>query len=112
MENNKLTAAENNKSSLLKSGDVLQIIGRRWFDKINGNTYHAVQVILNHNVVYTSPMTYGYDDHYIQTAANWLRENGYINLGDKYTPLWKVEEMIGFKLITSVRDGLKRDLKF
>ena len=31
----------------LKSGDIVVFIGRRWFDKVNGNTYHSVEVWVN-----------------------------------------------------------------
>ena len=53
----------------------LVIDGKRWFDKVNGNTYHSVNVVLNGIQRYI-PMTYGYDSCYIQTAIESLVNDG------------------------------------
>ncbi len=50
------------------------IVGRRWFDAKNGNTYHTSEVIIDGVRAWQSPVTYGYDDSYIETAADWLEE--------------------------------------
>ncbi len=50
------------------------IVGRRWFDGKNGNTYHTAEVIVDGVRAWQSPVTYGYDDSYIETAADWLEE--------------------------------------
>ena len=52
------------------------IIGRRWFQKTYGNTYHSVTVIVDGETVGTCPMTYGYGDQYIQTAHEMLVKAG------------------------------------
>lgn len=70
----------------------IEIIGRRWFQKSMGNTYHTVQILLNGELLAESEMNYGYGDHYLQTAMDliaahtdlkptwpltvWARENG------------------------------------
>jgi len=54
------------------------IIGRKWFEKTNGNTYHTASIIVNGEHVITTPMEYGYGDQYQRTAEVWLRANGYM----------------------------------
>lgn len=57
----------------------ITVMGRRWFERNGGNTYHTVTILVNGEPVYTSDdMVYGYGDQYVQTAADWLEENGYI----------------------------------
>ena len=54
------------------------IIGRKWFDKINGNTYHSAQVIINGGEMnIRSNRQYGYGDSYITTATELLIDNDY-----------------------------------
>lgn len=50
------------------------IEGRRWFDKLYGNTYHTVYItdVTTNNIIYESPMTYGYGSQWQQTAYDWL----------------------------------------
>ena len=56
----------------------LHIDGRRWFDRANGNTYHSVRIFANGELIGTVPYEYGYDDQFLQTALDWLREQGLI----------------------------------
>ena len=65
----------------------LEIFGRRWFQRGPGNTYHTVQVVIDGKTVWKSVRTYGYDDAYEQTAAAWLKEQGFIDRDD--CPLWR-----------------------
>jgi hypothetical protein len=48
---------------------MLTIIGRRWFDRVNGNTYHSVELYGEDGkrLAYV-PFRYGYGDQYRQTA--------------------------------------------
>lgn len=70
----------------------ITVLGRKWWDKENGNTYHTAQVMVNGETVGKTEFQYGYDDHYLQSAAEWLEKNGYItrkhygNGGSQ--PLW------------------------
>lgn len=52
------------------------LVGRRWFERTNGNTYHTVEIYVNDEFVHKIPMTYGYGDQYI-----W---NGFAYVADKY----------------------------
>lgn len=99
------------KKQQLKKGDVVIITGRRWFDKANGNTYHTAMVNVNGQSYGKSPITYGYEEQYMQTGKEILLK--YFNLpkGMKETsPLWQLREY-GVQLINFVNDGLKRDLE-
>lgn len=51
------------------------IIGKRWFQKSFGNTYHSVRILENGQEIAHIPKTYGYDDQYLQTAIDWLSSN-------------------------------------
>lgn len=52
------------------------LVGRRWFERTNGNTYHTVEIYVNDEFVHKIPMTYGYGDQYY-----W---NGFAYVVDKY----------------------------
>jgi hypothetical protein len=58
----------------LKKGDTVTVYGKRWFDRVNGNTYHTAEVEVNGTTLGKSPMTYGYDDQYLETAQGILLE--------------------------------------
>ena len=58
--------------------DTIEVHGRRWRDSF-GNTYHTVRITVDGQPMYTSPVTYGYGDHYYHaTAMEWLVSNGYL----------------------------------
>jgi hypothetical protein len=57
---------------------VIEIRGRRWFQRSAGNTYHTVRVTVDGEEVYASGKTYGYGDSYRDTAWDWLIVNGYL----------------------------------
>lgn len=60
----------------MKKINTMKIEGKRWFQRSYGNTYHSVKVFVNGEVL-KSEITYGYGSHYLQTAAELLKENGY-----------------------------------
>jgi hypothetical protein len=84
----------------------------RWFDKVNGNTYHSVRItrIDDGVTIGTTDYQYGYDDHYRQTAralmlkAGWLPEQ----YNDKNVYLYERENEYPIEWI--VTDGLKREM--
>jgi hypothetical protein len=61
----------------------ITISARRWFDKINGNTYHSVDVFVNGKHVGNKPFEYGYDEMYLQTAHKILQDAGVFKKTDK-----------------------------
>ena len=44
------------------------IIGRRWFDRGPGNTYHSAELWKDGELVARVPFIYGYGDQYRETA--------------------------------------------
>lgn len=58
------------------NGKKVVLEGRRWFQKLYGNTYHTVKVSVNDETFY-SDITYGYGNHFEQTAIEVLKENGF-----------------------------------
>lgn len=106
---------------------LIVLIGRRWFDKRAGNTYHDTEIIVHGIQVgellpvggiihHRTSYTYGYGDCYVDTGAQWLdaqkvtAREAYPNGG--YQPLWHYCQDHGIKLITSVVDvGSKKELK-
>ena len=54
----------------------ITIIGRRWFQRLYGNTYHTVEVWVDGVLLEKSPEQYGYGDQYRQTAAEILCKVG------------------------------------
>ncbi|MNF84971.1 hypothetical protein D3C85_693510 [compost metagenome] len=58
------------------------IKGVRWFQKSYGNTYHTTYISALIDGVWTdigsTDKEYGYGEHYMCTAGQWLIENGFI----------------------------------
>jgi hypothetical protein len=106
------------------------VIARRWFDKMNGNTYHSVRCIRHKdNAVCVGPFQYGYGEHYKQTALEvmadkeWLvkprqkmpnvkRPQVFDTIPKKtytYKNCFSYERENNYPIIWIVSDGLKRD---
>lgn len=62
-----------------KKPDSIIVLGRRWFRRSDGNTYNSAQIYVDGKLAATLPKAYGYDNHYLQRAFEWLDENGYTN---------------------------------
>ena len=93
----------------------ITIIGRRWFDKINGNTYFSAVGLVNGELKIEINYEYGYGNTYQHRVGNELDRLGYINL-KKYEhggheSLWRYCENNNIKLYSTVVDvARKRDL--
>ena len=68
------------------------IEARKWFDKVNGNTYHSVYVFENGELIASCPHTYGYGNQYEYTALKLLQDLG---IAKEFNILWKFAESIG-----------------
>jgi hypothetical protein len=84
----------------------------RWFDKVNGNTYHSVRITrISDGEVIKQGMTYGYGDCYRQTAlgimavCKWLP----VKYRDDKTR-WQYEMENNYPILWTVHDGLKREM--
>lgn len=90
----------------LKKSDQVVVIGRRWFERVNGNTYHSVNVSVNGEWLDGIDFTYGYDSMYEQNALELLKKH-YNNLNN-ISSLWRIKYDIGCKLISTVSDVQRR----
>jgi len=93
------------------------VTAKRWFDKVNGNTYHSVRCVRNKdNALIVGPFQYGYGDQYKQTAlelmasAKWLpvKYRGKDPL-NKWPLCYMYERENNYPIYWDVSDGLKRD---
>lgn len=56
----------------------ISIVGRRWFQRTYGNTYHTAEIIIDGVTLHKTPRGYGYGDQYADTAFRWLIASGII----------------------------------
>lgn len=72
----------------------ITIIGRKWFQKSYGNTYHTAQIMVNGVTVHKTKRHYGYEDQYVETATEWLEKNSYIPKRERknggHKTLWRI----------------------
>ena len=54
----------------------LHVSGRRWFQRTHGNTYNTVAIYIDGEHAVKLGESYGYGDHYLQRAVEWLKDNG------------------------------------
>jgi hypothetical protein len=81
----------------------IEIVGYRWFQKTYGNTYHAVKIFLNGEMIFkSSEYVYGYSDQYIQTAHEKLKELKIVPENSEYWKFLRSEE--NFQVEYSARD--------
>lgn len=87
----------------------IAIVGRRWFQRTYGNTYHSCEIIVDGETVHNIDFAYGYGQMYAQNAGQWLEENGYID--GEHFPLSIYCRENGIDLIDRVTDvERKKDL--
>ena len=70
----------------------LEIIGRRWFQRTHGNTYHTAEIVLDGKTVHKTPKEYGYGEQYVASARDWLVENGYLPKRWLIEQLWHLRD--------------------
>lgn len=94
----------------------LHIHGRRWFQRTYGNTYHTATIYVDGEFSHKTGITYGYGDQYLQTARQWLKDNGHLfgiqeKKGTPGESLWRFCERTGVKFVYDVDDVTrKKDL--
>jgi hypothetical protein len=94
------------------------LIGKRWRDRVMGNTYNTVQIHVNGKIVATLAQDGGGGDVYEDRAANWLVKNGYlpeieriIPTGSNYKSIRQYARDLGFKYDSQALDvPRKKDL--
>lgn len=94
----------------------ITVIARRWLQKTYGNTYHSCEVLVNGKFVAKNAFTYGYGSHYLQTALELLKSQGYLKDINKYPngneeALWRYCDRKKIELHENVTDVTrKKDL--
>ena len=92
------------------------IQGRRWFQKTNGNTYHSCTIIVDGVEIEGVSFCYGYDDAYVDSAAQQLEKAGILKREIRpgsgcVEHLWRCCERLGITLHYSAVDvARKKDL--
>jgi len=95
----------------VKKGDSITIIGRRWFDRVNGNTYHSCECLINGRPAATVEYEYGYDRQYEYSGMNKLAELGYLPDFTSSTVIWRYCEDRGITYHATHSDvNRKKDL--
>ncbi len=62
----------------MKNLNSYTIVGKRWFERTYGNTYHSVRIYKGKELIAEKLFTYGYEEHYMQTAAELMVKAGLI----------------------------------
>ena len=94
----------------------LMLVGRRWFERTNGNTYHSVSIYVDGKPVHKVDCEYGYGNQWEWTGMRWLIENGYLQELERYgngghESLWGYCEKHGIAYSAEVADvQRKKDL--
>jgi hypothetical protein len=70
----------------------ITVIAKKWFDKVNGNTYHSCTVLVNGEEIGHNPFEYGYGEQYRTTALKILQAAGYFNTGERYSNGYSKDE--------------------
>jgi len=63
------------------------LLGYRWFDKLNGNTYHTVNIInvdTNKTIYKSETVMYGYGDHWKHTVYNQMIKLNLVSEKDRF----------------------------
>lgn len=99
------------------------VIAVKWFDKVNGNTYHSVRCIrCRDSAVVVGSYRYGYGEHYKQTAlaamynAGWFKDyrqekttsDGSIHFRYTQASMYLLEREHNYPILWTVSAGLKR----
>ena len=78
----------------------------KWFDKVNGNTYHSCRIVrTSDGDELRCPFTYGYGSQYQQTALDAMHKVKWIECDD----VWQYERENNYPIDWSCTDGKKRE---
>ena len=95
----------------------LTILGRRWFQRGPGNTYHSATILIDGKPAGHTGIHYGYGEQYIETAFAQLEANGQIPprqvaKNGSHEPGWQWAERLNIALHCEVSDvPREKDLK-
>ena len=88
------------------------VIAVKWFDRVNGNTYHSVRCVRHSDgAIVVGPFQYGYGEQYKQTALAMMAKADWLD-GIKYQDFdaqFQYERENNYPILWTVSEGLKRD---
>lgn len=96
--------------------NTIDIQAKEWFDKVNGNSYFSATIAINYGTktekTYYLPFQYGYGDHYIDMANQYLINEKIIKgkryENGSYSPLWQYCKNNKIILRTSKKENCKK----
>lgn len=84
----------------------------KWFDKMNGNTYHSVRVIrVKDKAVIARAFTYGYGDGYRQTALQRMLDACWLPGKYNHKTAYLYERENNYPILWNVSNGTKKECK-
>ncbi len=83
----------------------------RWFDMINGNTYHSAKITrCKDGAVLLVPFQYDYDDHYRQSSLTAMAKAKWLPVKYRKNNDWCMYERENkYPIVWSISEGLKRE---
>lgn len=82
----------------------------RWFDRVNGNTYHSVRIIRSSDgKTIACQFQYGYGEQYKSTALTAMLSEKWLPKQYDSESIWSYERENNYPILWNVSDGLKRD---
>ena len=88
----------------------ITVIGKRWFDKVNGNTYCSARIYFDNVEVCKVPWTYGYGNFYEQAASEKIAKLGLLKDLKNKESLYTYATRNNIEYMSHHTDGLKRDM--
>jgi hypothetical protein len=94
----------------------IDINAKEWFDKVNGNSYFSAVITLDYGTPeakeYKLPFQYGYGEHYIDMANQFLMSENIIPFkrheNGSHEPLWQYCKDNNIILRTSKQENCKK----
>ena len=85
----------------------VDIQAKRWFDGVNGNTYHSVRVCIDGSEIGSVPFAYGYERQYEQTALDLINAHfaSSLKINDIFHSMYRNKFI---KLAVNVHDVKRR----
>ena len=82
----------------------------KWFDKVNGNTYHSNRITrCSDGKTIVTPFTYGYGTHYQTTAVGTMLNAGWLPKRYNKDTMFLYERENNYPVHWIVSGGLKRE---
>jgi hypothetical protein len=82
----------------------------KWFDRVNGNTYHSVRITrVRDGKTIAAPMQYGYGDHYRQSALEAMGKAKWLPVAYRGSECCMYERDNNYPIVWNVSEATKRE---